>query len=136
VDERGKIDVLKRALAAWNSGDLGGVVAELSEDHEWDLTRSDIPGESEVHRGHAGFLQFAQHWREALGPTQSELDEAKELPDGRLFALIKTWGTGARSGAEVDLHYVQIATYEGDKMTRSEIFTDHRKGRAAASLDP
>jgi hypothetical protein len=30
---------------ARNSGDLELVMAELTEDHEWDLTRSGIPGE-------------------------------------------------------------------------------------------
>ena len=136
MDERDKIELLERALAAWNGGDLGGVVAELSEDHEWDLTRSDIPGENEVHRGREGFLRFAERWREGLGPTQSVIEEAWELPDGRLFTLITTWGTGARSGADVDLRYVQLASFDGDKMTRSEIFTDLRKGRAAAGLEP
>jgi len=100
------------------------------------LIAADIPGENEVHRGHEGFLRFAERWREGLGPTQSVIEEAWELPDGRLFTLITTWGTGARSGADVDLRYVQLATFDGDKMTRSEIFTDLRKGRAAAGLEP
>jgi ketosteroid isomerase-like protein len=65
VDERSKIDVFKREIAAWNRGDLGGVIAELGEDHEWDLTRSDIPGETEVHRGHDAYLGFARRCRDA-----------------------------------------------------------------------
>jgi len=136
VDERGKIDVAERALAAWNRGDLDRVIAKASEDLECDLTRSDIPGESHVHRGPKAYLRFARRWREALGPTQVELEEAKELPDGRLFALIKQSGTGARSGAEVDLHYVQIYTFVSDEIARVEVFTDQRKGRAAAGLEP
>jgi ketosteroid isomerase-like protein len=136
VDERGEIEVVERAVAAWNSGDLGGVVADITEDHEWDLTHSDIPGEAEVHRGPDAYLRFAQRWREALGPTQLEVEETKKLPDGRLFVLIKQSGTGVRSGAGTDLHYVQILSFEGGKVARTEVFTDRRKGRAAAGLDP
>jgi ketosteroid isomerase-like protein len=136
VDERGKIELAKRALVAWNRGDLDTVISKASEDLEWDLTRSDIPGESKLHRGPDAYLRFARRWREALGPTQVELEEAKELPDGRLFALIKQSGTGTRSGVDVDIHYVQIYTFASDKIARVEVFTDQRKGRAAAGLEP
>jgi len=60
VDERRKLEVFARGIEAWNRGDLELVTAELTEDHEWDLTRSGIPGEKEVHRGHAAYLAFAR----------------------------------------------------------------------------
>jgi hypothetical protein len=80
LDERGKISVFEREIAAWNRGDLRAVIAELDGDHEWDVTRSDIPGETEVHRGHDAYLGFARRWREALGSTQLEIVEVKECP--------------------------------------------------------
>ncbi len=136
MDERGKIELFERAIAAWNRGDLDGVVAEISEDHEWDMTRSDILGETDVHRGHEGYLGFARRWRETLGPTQVEIADTEELPDGRLFVLLKQAGTGAQSGADVDIDYVQILSFDGDKVTGTEVFTDPAKARAAARLDP
>jgi hypothetical protein len=102
VDERGKLEVFAREIEAWNSGDLELLMAELTEDHEWDLTRSSIPAEKEVHCGHAAYLAFARRWRDALGATQLKIVEAKELPDGRLFTRLLHTGTGARSGASVD----------------------------------
>ena len=57
MDERGKIELAERALAAWNRGDLETVISKASEDLEWDLTRSDIPGESHVHRGSEAYLR-------------------------------------------------------------------------------
>jgi len=44
--------------------------------------------------------------------------------------------TAAREADAVKLHYVQIHSFQGDKSTRAEVFTDQRKGRAAAGLDP
>jgi ketosteroid isomerase-like protein len=134
MDERGKINVFEREIAAWNRGDLDGVIAELGEDHEWDLTRSDIPDEKEVHRGHDAYLGFARRWRETLGSTQLEIVEVKELPDGRLFTVLKHSGTGAHSGAEVARKSVQLLSFRGDKVTRTEVYGDLSHGRAAAGL--
>jgi hypothetical protein len=85
MEEREKVEVFERVVIAWNSGDLDGVVAELTPDFEWDCTHSGIPGLSEVYRGHEEYLQFAKSWRETLGPTQLMLEEARELDDGRLY---------------------------------------------------
>jgi ketosteroid isomerase-like protein len=134
VEERGKIGVFEREIAAWNRGDLGAVIAELDGDHEWDVTRSDIPGEEEVHRGHDAYLGFAQRWREALGSTQLEIVEVKELPDGRLFTVLEHSGAGTHSGAEVARKTVQLLSFKGDKVTRTEVYGDLSQGRAAAGL--
>jgi ketosteroid isomerase-like protein len=134
VDERGKIGVLEREIAAWNRGDLGAVIAELDGDHEWDVTRSDIPGEKDVHRGRDAYLGFARRWREALGSTQLEIVEVKELPDGRLFTVLKHSGAGTHSGAEVERRTVQLLSFKGDKVKRTEVYGDLSQGRAAAGL--
>ena len=136
VDEQGKIEVFERALDAWNRGALTGVTAVLSEDHEWDLSSSDIPGETEVLRGHGEYLRFAARWREMLGPTQLQIEKARELDDGRLFVLIRQSGTGTSSGADVENHYVQIVTFDDDTATRTAVYTDLERARAAAGLDP
>jgi ketosteroid isomerase-like protein len=136
MDQAGKIEVFERALDAWNRGELTGVTAELSEDHEWDLSSADIPGEIRIARGHEEYLGFAERWRDMLGPTQVQIAEAMELDDGRLFLLLRQSGTGASSGADVEIDYVQIITFEGEKATRTEVYTDPQKARAAAGLDP
>ena len=131
----GPAEIVARALDAWNRGELTELTGWLAEDHEWDLTRSYIPGENQVYRGREAYLGFARRWREALGPSQLELEEVRELPDGRLFTLIRQTATGVQSGASVDLRYVQISTFAGAEITRTEVFGDHREGRAAAGLD-
>jgi ketosteroid isomerase-like protein len=136
VNEKGKIEVFERGLDAWNRGELTGVTAEFTDEHEWDLSSSGIPGETGVLRGDEEYLQFAGRWRDMLGPTQLQIEEAWELADGRLFALIRQSGTGASSGADVEIDYVQIITFEDEKVTRTEVYTDVQKARAAVGLDP
>jgi ketosteroid isomerase-like protein len=135
VNEKGKIEVFERGLDSWNRGELTGVTAELSEDHEWDLSSADIPGETGVLRGHEEYLRFAGRWRDMLGPTQLQTVEARELDDGRLFVVIRQSGTGASSGADVEIDYVQIVTFEDDTATRTEVYTDVQRARAAADVD-
>ena len=110
------------------------MIAELDGDHEWDLTRSNIAGEKEVHRGHDAYRGFARRWREALGSTQLEIVEARELPEGRLFTVLKHSGAGTHSGAEVERGTVQLLSFKADKVTRTEVHGDLSEGRAAAGL--
>ena len=86
--------------------------------------------------GEDEYLRFARGWREALGPTQLEIEEAFELDDGRLFGRLTQAGTGTRSGADVDMEYVQILSFEGNSVKATMVFTDLAKARAAAGLEP
>ena len=84
---------------------------------------------------HSGaYLGFARRWRAALGSTQLEIVEDKELPDGRLFTVLKHSGAGTHSGAGVERRTVQLLSFKGDKVTRTEVYGDLSQGRAAAGL--
>jgi hypothetical protein len=72
--------------------------------------------------------------RDALGPTQLKIVEAKELPDGRLFTRLLHTGTGARSGASVERTTVQILSFEDGMVARTVVFGDLNEGRAAGGL--
>jgi ketosteroid isomerase-like protein len=136
MEEREKVEVFERVVIAWNSGDLDGVVAELTPDFEWDCTHSGIPGLSEVYRGHEEYLQFAKSWRETLGPTQLMLEEARELDDGRLYVGVHQTATGPQSGVDVEIHFAQILEFDGDKTSRAELFGSRDEGKLAAGLKP
>jgi ketosteroid isomerase-like protein len=131
-----RLEVLARSLDAWNRSDMDGVLAEFADDFEWDNTRSGIPGEEDVYRGHEGFLDWARRWRGTFGATQSEIVEARALPDGRLFTSIRTAGAGSSSGVLVGTDYVQVTEFAGGKVARIEVFTDEARGRVECGLDP
>jgi ketosteroid isomerase-like protein len=94
-----------------------------------------VPGELVTYHGREGFIDFASRWQEMLGPTPVKLEEAQELADGRLFVVYRQRGTGASSGAGVDVDIVQIHSFDGNLTTGAETFLDASKGRAAAGLD-
>lgn len=135
MDERQKVEIFERTNAAWNRGDLDAVLAECTPDFEWDMSTSSVPGLTGVFHGRDGYLNFAQQWRETMGATQLELEEARELDDGRLYTLIRQTATGPQSGVDVELYYVQISEFDGGKVSRSQVFGDRDEGRTAAGLD-
>ena len=60
--------------------------------------------------------------------------EVKELPDCRLLAVLKHSGTGTHSGAGVERKTLQLLSFRGDKVTRTEVYGELSQGRAAAGL--
>ena len=65
---------------------------------------------------------------------QLEIVEVKELPDGRLFTVLKHSGAGTHSGAAVERRTVQLLSFKGDKVARTEVYGDLSQGHAAAGL--
>jgi hypothetical protein len=69
-DEQQKVELFERAIDRWNEGDLEEILAEATLDFEWDMTQSDIPGETGVYRGAEEYLRFARGWREAIRSSE------------------------------------------------------------------
>jgi hypothetical protein len=60
--------------------------------------------------------------------------EAKELPDGRLFATLLHTGTGVRGGVAVERTTVQMLSFEDGKVARTVVYGDStRAARRAGS---
>jgi ketosteroid isomerase-like protein len=135
MGEEEKIELTERICAAWNRGDLDALLEECTPDFEYDLTRSGIPGLTEVFRGPEEYLRFASTWRETMGSTRLRLDEARELEGGRLFVVMYQAATGPQSGAGIEEPFVQILEFDGGRCSRAELFGDPAKGRAAAGVD-
>jgi ketosteroid isomerase-like protein len=135
MDVDQKVEIFQRVIAAWNRDDIDAVLAYCADNWEWDLSDSDLPGESRVHRG-GEFRGFAQRFKETIGAAPAKIEGYAELEDGRLYVKIHMSGTGAQSGVEVALTYVQILSFEAEKVRRIEAFTDPAKARAAAGVVP
>jgi ketosteroid isomerase-like protein len=131
---REKVDAMERVIVAWNMGDLDAAFAECTPDFEYDLSHSAVPGLTGVFRGREGYLKFATTWRETMGPTRLDLVESEELDDGRLFVIVSQRATGPLSGVNVENSFAQILEFDGDKVSRAELFGDADEGRRAAGL--
>jgi ketosteroid isomerase-like protein len=126
------VELYRRAIAAWNEGDLeawrglGGV--------DWEFrTTGTFPGFEPVYRGREGMTEFWENLREAWEFFHIELESVRDAGD-RVVGLVRFHGRGKASGAEVFLEYAHVATYVDGRNTLLEGYLSHAEAIEAARL--
>jgi ketosteroid isomerase-like protein len=104
------IELIRRAYAAWNRGDVEGLVACYRSDAEVRPSLGDLAGS--VYRGHEGVRRW---YADANGPWNRLLAEPKEIIEhgGVFVILVHATAHGHESGIDVDAHIVHVARIEG-----------------------
>jgi ketosteroid isomerase-like protein len=80
---------------------------------------------------------FMAGWREFLSAWDSfviELEEIRELPDGRVLLLTRTRGRSKAAGVEVEGVHGNICTVRDGKLFRFEQFVDRNEALNAAGV--
>src|SRR5688500_17960156 len=123
-------ELVRRALAALNDGDIEGLTAICDRDFELDM--SDRVFNPSTYRGHDGIRQFHA---EGLDVWDHSTWEAEQVEDrGSLgVALLRTSGKGRGSGLEVERQTAMIWTVRGDKATSLQFYRDQDRALAAAA---
>ncbi len=126
------VELVRRALAALNDGDLDGLIAVCDRDFELDM--SDRVFNPSTYRGHDGIRQFHA---EVLEVWDHYTWEPEHVVDhGNLVvALLRTSGKGRGSGLEVERQTAMIWTVSGDKATSLRFYRDQDRALEAASRD-
>ena len=71
---------------------------------------------------------------DAFEELRYELEEAIDVGDGRLLALVRIRGRGKGSGVGVDTRLAHLWTVRDGKAVRMQAFTDRDEARRAAGL--
>lgn len=126
------VELVRRALAALNDGDLDGLIAVCDRDFELDM--SDRVFNPSTYRGHDGIRQFHA---EVLEVWDHYTWEPEHVVDhGNLVvALLRTSGKGRGSGLEVERQTAMIWRVSGDKATSLRFYRDQDRALEAASRD-
>jgi len=126
------VELVQRALAALNAGDIEELVAVCDPGFELDM--SDRVFNPSTYRGHDGIRQFHA---EVLEVWDRYTWEPEQVVDhGNLVvALLRTSGTGRGSGLEVERRTAMIWTVRGDKATSLRFYRDQDRALEAASRD-
>ncbi len=127
------VELVQRALAALNAGDLEELVAVCDRDFELDM--SDRVFNPSTYRGHDGIRQFHTEVLEVWDQYTWEPEQV--MDHGNLVvALLRTSGKGRGSGLEVERQTAMIWTVRGDKATSLRFYRDQDRALdAAASRD-
>lgn len=113
------VEAMKRANAAFNSGDREGALAIFHRDIEWrDLDHAPDTPESVL--GIAAVRAIWSQWDEAFDEFTAVVEEYVDAGDSVVCAT--HWvAKGQGSGAAVDLHGAEVYAFENGKIIRATL---------------
>jgi hypothetical protein len=126
------VEMARRAYAAFNRGDLEGMLADFAPDSEY-VTTGAIPGVEEVYRGPEGFRRFLKSFWGEFDEPGLEVHELIEAEDQVLVGLTFQ-GRGKQSGVETTWDLWHLWTVRAGKVARGQAFTSREQAVEAAGL--
>ena len=121
-------DIVRSLYERWARGENPGEVYD--PDVEWSMPHpgGQVKGRDEV----VAFLRsFMGAWEEHV----MEIEDVRELEDGRVLVFFTERGRGRQSGVETAAHPAAFWTLRDGKVTRFEAFGDRDEARRLAGLD-
>jgi ketosteroid isomerase-like protein len=128
------VDSFQRAIAAYNRGDMEGLLKEHDRDVEWHpVLQVLLGGEATVYRGHEGVREFVGDLDEAFSELRIEIAGIRDLGD-RLVGIGRLVGRGKESGAETETPIGWLVEYKNGKAARVMTYIDPKEALEAAGL--
>jgi ketosteroid isomerase-like protein len=124
----GDVEVVRRALAAFNEGDTEAVLEFMDPDVEFVPLRALLEGSP--YRGHEGFRQFAADMVDDWEDYHPSSDRFRDLGDGRVLVVGRFHARGRASGVEVETPAAWVSEVRAGKIVRVRFYADE-----AAALD-
>jgi ketosteroid isomerase-like protein len=121
-------ELIDRIYAAWNRGDVDGVVECCTADAQVRPFLSDLAGS--VYRGHEGIRRWYADANDAWERLLAEPEEVIE--DGnRVLIRVHAKAHGSESDIDVDAHIVHLARVADGRVARIDGFGSERDARRA-----
>jgi ketosteroid isomerase-like protein len=126
------IDLVRRAIDAYNRRDLDGILENWALDAvlDWSKSRGFDAG---VYRGHDEIRAFIQRFLAAFNEVRIELDAPMELQDGVVVAENVTYLEG-RDGIEVQARSAWLITIRDGEQTSLTLYQTKQEALDAAGL--
>ncbi len=117
------VDLVKRSYAAFERGDLDGVLGDMHPEIEWQQAQG-LPhggtyhGVEEVRR--TIFDPLSEEWWDEFSAVPSEFLDA----GGEVIVLGRYRGVAKRTGKQLDVPFAHVWTVRGEKAVRFRQFLD------------
>jgi ketosteroid isomerase-like protein len=126
------VEIVRRALEAFNAGDVGGAIAYLTPEFEYAATGI-IPGAGGVVRGPEGFRRFLESFWGEFDEPRTEVRDL--IAAGDHVVVAQTFrGRGKQSGVETSWELWQVWTLRDGKAVHGRGFTSEAEALEAAGL--
>jgi ketosteroid isomerase-like protein len=126
------VEIVRRAYAAFNRGDLDAVVADVAPDAEY-VTSGTIPGSRGVYRGREELKRHFGWLREEFDDVRVEVHDLIGAGD-QVLVLRTSRGRGKQSGVEASWTTWQLWTVLDGELVRGQGFTSEEEALRAAGL--
>ena len=128
---RKDIELAKRALDAFNSGDVEKMIELADEALEWRPAFGGATGGATAYHGHDGFREYWRGTQEIFDHFRFEPEQF--IDDGNSLVVIgRGSGRAKGSGIEIDQPFAMLWKIRGGKAVFGQTFTDPDEARAAA----
>jgi ketosteroid isomerase-like protein len=126
------VELVRRAVDAYNRRDLDGIVENWAPDAvlDWSNSRGLEAG---VFRGHGEIRAFTQRFLEAFDEVRLEIDDLHEVEDGLLIMENVTYLRG-RDGIEVQARSAWLITIRDGEQTSLTLYQTKQEALEAAGL--
>lgn len=125
-------DAIRRAIDAYNGGDLDGLVAIAHPDIEWEVA-PEHPAAT-THRGIDAVREYHDDWRNTLHGLRIDLHSLAASGDS-VVTVCGLRGEGAESGADVEVEIAFLTTFRDGRAVRVEEFLDPDEAMRALESD-
>ena len=127
------VEIVMRAYAAFNDGDLGTVLAILDPDIEWNA--SDVFfDQPRTYRGRRAWQEeFLRDLMQIFEEYRGEPEGLRDVGD-QVVAVAQMGGTGRRSGAKAMARVANVLTFRNGRVVRFTEFKDVGEALEAARL--
>jgi ketosteroid isomerase-like protein len=127
------VEVVHRAFADFNRGDLDAALKRMHPDIEWQTL--DAFPDAETYRGREGVREFWNTWRDTFRGFQLHLEECVPVGEHCVLATFRVSGEGAGSGVGVESPAVfQLGEIRDGQVIWVGMFSTESEALEAAGL--
>jgi ketosteroid isomerase-like protein len=126
------VEIARRAVEAFNEGDVEGSIADLAPEFEYVATGR-VPGAEGVYRGPEGWRRFLELFWGEFDEARIEIRDLVASDDHVVWAATFR-GRGKQSGVETTWDRWQVWTLRDGKVVRGQGFTSESDALEVAGL--
>jgi ketosteroid isomerase-like protein len=130
-----KMELVRRATEAFNSGDVGAIKDLVHPEGEWHGTRGGLT-EGELFVGPGALDEQIEPSREAWDEWRVETEQIIDLGGEDVLVLNRETNRGRGSGIELVSETAALISFRDGKIIRFQGFLDRDEARRAAGLEP
>jgi ketosteroid isomerase-like protein len=129
---REQMEIVKRALDAWNRGDVDAMVAEMAPEGEYAI--AELNPNARLLRGRDEIADYLRDWHDTIHGLHYELDELRDVGDAVVVLGTTSGRVGSDDGPVLTAELGFVLRFDGTTVVRAEEYLDLRDALAAGGL--